>query len=110
MLAVIAAAVDLAVGVGEEQPSAERRARGQREIVEPGAEAVMARPDPMREEIAAVDRRAMGAIAVEEGRPTRAARIAEILPDRKRPARLSQQRRPVDADLIVQPLHRGPGR
>src|SRR3546814_15422427 len=71
MIAVIAAAVDLAVGVGEEQPSAERRARGQREIVEPGDEAVMARPDPMREEIDAVDRRAMGAKAVEEGRPGR---------------------------------------
>src|SRR3546814_19173811 len=55
--------------------------------------AVMARPDPRREEIAAVDRRAMGAIAVEEGRPSRAARIDEILPERKRPARISQQRR-----------------
>src|SRR3546814_14545314 len=67
----------------------------------------MARPDPMREEIAAVDRRAMGAIAVEEGRPSRAARIDEILPERKRPARISQQRRLVDADLIVQRLDRG---
>src|SRR3546814_14873346 len=51
VIAVIGAAIARAFAIGQEQPPLPRRGRGQREVVEPGAQPPLPRLDPVGKKI-----------------------------------------------------------
>src|SRR3546814_6272257 len=92
VIAVIGAAIARAFAIGQEQPPLPRRGRGQREIVEPGAQPPMPRLDPVGKKILPRDGGPEPAVREQQRRLPRPARVADALPQREGAARRAQQR------------------